>query len=230
MLSSEHTVSDALRAVGGNIRSPLALTGIMLQILRHRFDERYKMPYYWKSIDPADPKKMFNEHPDATLRIEAGGPSLEDQGYVKPGIYVVRQPIHVQQLVVDDMSAFKLPTGDRAFMARGNTGFTFVCEADDKGQSSVLADLVISTFMMGANLIERTFVLHKLGPFSLSATSSTRKEKEIFETHVSVGLQYDMKWANLNLAPMFKEMVIKSSENEEYFFETYTKSILTEQE
>jgi hypothetical protein len=230
MLSSEHQLSDALRSVGGNVRSPLALTGIMLQILRHRFHQRHKLPYYWIPVDANDKKTMFNEHPDSTLRIEAGGPSLEDQGYVKPGIYVLRQPIHVQQLAVDDMSSFRLATGDRTFLARGATGFTFVCEADDKGQSSALADLTMATFMMGANLIERTFRFHKLGPFSLSATTSTRKEKEIFETHVSVGLQYDLKWANLNLAPMFKEIVLKSSENEQYFFETYTKSILTEQE
>lgn len=230
MLSSKHQLSDALRAAGGNIRSPLALAGIMVQILRHRFDKRYCLPFAWEAEDPVDPLRMFNEHPDSTLRIEVGGESNRDQGYVKPGIYVDRQPIHVQQIVIDDMSSFKMNTGDRSFLARGITGFTFICESDSKGVSSTLADLVMATFMMGANLIERTFVLHKLGPFSLSATSAVRKEKIMYETHVSVGLSYDMKWANLNLAPMFKEIVIKSSNNDEYFFETYTKSIITEQE
>lgn len=230
MLSDKHQLSDALKASGGHIRSPLALTGVMLQILRHRFDERYGLPFYWKSVNPDDKKQMFDEHPDSTVRIESGGESLRDQGYQKPGIYVMRQPIRVDQMVLDDMSSFGLRTGDRSFLARGSTGFTFECEADNKGVSSALADLVMSTFMMGANLVERTFNLHKLGPFSLSSTASTRKEKEIFETHVSIGLQYDMKWANLNLAPMFKEIVVKSSENDEYFFETYTKSIITEQE
>lgn len=229
MLSSENQLSDALKSAGGNIRSPMALTGIMLQILRHRFSEQFGLPYYWKPVATTG-NQMYDEDPSSTLRIEFGGESLRDQGYTKPGIYVERQPIHVQQMVLDNNSSFTLNTGDKSFLARGTTGFTFVCEADEKGASTNIADLVMSTFMMGASLIEGVFNLHKLGPFSLSATATLRKEKEVYETHVSIGLQYDLKWATLNLAPMFKEIVLKSSENEDYFFETYTKSILTEQE
>lgn len=209
--------------VGAHIRSPLALTGMMLSILRHRFHPNFGLPFVWKPVSENDP---YTEHPDSTIRVEAGGESNRDAGSVKPGVYVVRQPIHVQQMVLDDMSSFGLRTGDRTFLARGNTGFTLICESASKGASSSIADIVMSTFMMGANLIERTFNIHKLGPYSLSATSSIRKDIEVYETHVSIGMQYDLKWANLNLAPMFKEIVAKSSNNEQYFVETYTKSFI----
>lgn len=226
MLSSENQLSDALKAAGAHIRSPLALNGIMISILRHRFGELFPLPYQWKPLGTTG-KDIYREHPDSTLRIEQGGESTRDLGYVKPGIYVVRQPIHVSQLVLDDMSSFGLKTGDRTFLARGNTGYTFVCEASESGTSSSLADLTMSTLMMAATIIEKTFNLHKVGPFSLSATNSVRKDTEVYETHVTMGLQYDMKWANLNLAPMFKEIVIKASNNETYFIETYTESLLT---
>jgi len=225
LLSPDDQLSEALRQSGGNIRSPIVMSGIMIQILRHRFDARFNIPFKWLPLDPLDPVNKYKEHPDSSVRIEQGGESTRDAGYVKPGVYVRRQPVHVQQLVLDDQSSMNLMTGDKSYLARGNTGFTFICEAADEGVSSTLADLVMSTFVMSASIIERSFNLHKLGPFSLSATSSLRKEKEVYETHVSVGLQYDMKWANLNLAPMFKELVLKSSDNIEYFFETYTKSL-----
>lgn len=226
MLSDENVLSEPMKQAGQHIRSPLALTGIMVQILRHRFDARYGMPYKWIPLD-SDP---HTEGPTSTIRIEAGGESNRDQGYTKPGIYVVRQPIYVQQQSLDNMSSFSLPTGDRSFQARGQTGFTMICESNNRGESSALGDLVMSTFMMGANLVEKTFNIYKLGPFSLSATVATRKDQEVHETQVSVGMQYDLKWANLNLAPMFKEIVLKSKDDTDYFFKTYTKSIITEQE
>ena len=226
MLPHEDKLSPALLAVGAHVRSPLALTGMMLSILRHRFHPNFNLPFVWKSVSDEDP---YTEHPESTIRVEAGGESNRDAGSVKPGVYVVRQPIHVQQMVLDDMSSFGLQRGDRTFLARGSTGFTIICESTSKGASSSIADVVMSTFMMGANLIERTFNIHKLGPFSLSATSSVRKDMEVFETHVSIGMQYDLKWANLSLAPMFKEIIVKSANNDNFFVETYTKSFTGEE-
>ena len=222
MLPSKIELSDALKQAGANIRSPLAMSGLMISIVRHRFHSKWNLPFVWKPVSDTD---LYTEHPDSTIRIEAGGEAGRDQGVSKPGIYVVRQPVHVQQLAVDDMSSFTLATGDRTFMAMGNTGFTFICESLYEGTSSAIADIVMSTFMMGSNIIESRYNIHKLGPYSLSATSSTRKETEVYETHVSVGMQYNLKWVNLNLAPMFKEMMLKSSSNEQYFVETYTKSV-----
>ena len=224
MLPQEIELSAALKQAGSNIRSPLAMTGLMIAIVRHRFHPKWNIPFVWK---PASDAKVdaYTEHPDSTIRIEAGGEAGRDTGVSKPGIYIVRQPVHVQQLVLDDMSSFSFQTGDSSFMAMGSTGFTFVCESLYEGTSSALADIVMSTFMMGANTIESKYNIHKLGPFSLSATSSIRKETEVYETHVSVGMQYNLKWVNLNLAPMYKEMMLKSSDNEKYFVETYTKSV-----
>ncbi len=227
MLSPQPLVGEALTSVGAHIRSPLALTGMMISILRHRFSSDFQLDFHWDPISAEDPTV---EHPDSTIRIEAGGEANRDLGVVKPGIYVNRQPIHIQKLVLDDMHTYKQHTGDRSFLARGTAGFTIVCEADSSGTSSVLADLVLSTFMMGSNLIEKTFNIYQLGPYSISATAATRQEKEIYETHVSVGMQYDLQWANIRLAPLFKEIVLKYGEDENYFIETYTRSILTEQE
>lgn len=224
MLPPKIELSSALKQAGANIRSPLAMTGLMISIVRHRFHPKWNIPFTWKPASDAA-VDAYTEHPDSTIRVEAGGEAGRDQGVSKPGVYVVRQPVHVQQLVLDDMSSFSLPTGDRSFMAMGSTGFTFMCESLYEGTSSAIADIIMSTFMMGANTIESKYNIHKLGPFSLSATTSTRKETEVYETHVSVGMQYNLKWVNLNLAPMFKEMMLKSSSNEKYFVETYTKSV-----
>ena len=101
MLPSKIELSDALKQAGANIRSPLAMSGLMISIMRHRFHAKWGIPYVWKPVSDADP---YTEHPDSTIRIEAGGEAGRDQGVSKPGVYVVRQPVHVQKLVVDDMS------------------------------------------------------------------------------------------------------------------------------
>ena len=219
-------VSDAVKMVGGNTRSPLVLAGIMMEVLRHRFRSKERMGFIWEPRDD-DP---YMESPASTLRIEVGGQSTNDLAYAKPGIYVVRQPTHVVQLVKGNEYKAPLETGDVSYIAMAKTGFTFVCETNEEGSSSMLGDLVLSTLMQGKTLIERVFNLHNIGPFSVSATTSTRKEKEVFETHVSVGLEYHLQWVNLQLAPMFKEIVLKSSDNEKLFIESYTKSLKANQE
>lgn len=218
-------VSEALQSAGSSCRSPLVLAGIMLNILRTRFNPEAgsKLPFKWIPV----PGDQDTESPASTIRIEAGGQSLVGKGYTKPGIYVVRQPTHFQQMSVASVMHRSLVTGDSAYIALGTTGFTIVCEADDEGVSSILGDLVLSTFMQSQKIMEKLFNLHTIGPFSMSATSSTRKDKEIFETHVSVGMSYQVQWANLSLTPLFNEVVVRSKDNVNLFMESYTKSLLS---
>jgi len=222
-LSQAGALDEAVKQAGSNIRSPISLTGIMLEILRHRFSPIFGLPYKWIPVSDELPHE---ESPDVSIRIQPGGDANRDNGSVKPGIYVVIKPTQFQQVVIGNTMHNSMVTGDKSFLAMAHTSFTFECEAKEAGISSVLADIVLQTFMHGAKVLEKTFDFHQVGPFSLSASVPARQEQEMFETHVSVGLQWQAKWVNVRLAPMFKEIVVKSKLNEDYFIETYTKSIL----
>lgn len=204
------------------IKSPLALTGVFLDILRARFAPEYNMP--WKYI-PGDAGRK-----ESTISIEAGGNYHTENHQVRPSIYIVRNPISFGQVSIGDHFSHEQKHGSRMFYCVGQTGFTFYCEAEEGGEAEIISDLVLSTLMMGSDEIERTFMFRKLGPFSMSAEIKNRQDVEIFSIAVQMGLSYDVRWASCPIAPFLQEIIAKIKDssytnNDQYFMEIYLESL-----
>jgi len=204
------------------IKSPLALTGVFLCILRERFHEKYELPWKWYSGDEG--------RLSSTILIEDHqNPETEDFGR-RPAIYVQRAPIQYSQIAIGDEVDRERKSNKRIYNCAAQTHFTFACEAGVSAEAEILADIVLSTLMMGSDVIESYFDFRKLGPFALSASAKTRQDVDITQVNVQMGLSFDVRWGSQGIAPILKEVIVKAREStytdsEDYFVQIYQHSL-----
>jgi len=203
-------------------KSPLALVGVFLDILRSRFAENKGLDWVWYPYDEG--------RQASTVQIEAGNNSDVEENAKRPAIFVLRGPIQYSQAGIGDRVIRDSPTGTDIFYALAQTSFTIACEAEKSAEAELLADIVLSTLMMGSDEIERTFQFRKLGPFALSASGKSRQDTDIAQVNVQMGLNYDVRWATHAIRPLLKEVIVKAREStytnsETYFIELYQQSL-----
>ena len=204
------------------IKSPIALTGVFLDVLRARFAPGSNLPWTYVFGDDARDAN--------TISIEAGGSRHTEDESRRPSIYVVRNPVQINQVAVGNRFSNKVETSQEEFYALAQTGFTFAIEAEETGESEQIADVVLSTIMMGSREIERAFLLRKLGPFAMSSVAKSRQDTEIYQTNIQVGLTYDVRWLTVPIAPLLQEIIVKArnssyTNSDQYFIEIYQQSL-----
>lgn len=204
------------------VKSPLALTGVFLDVLRERFNPKYDLGWSWL---PGDEGRA-----GSTIHIEAGGNRHTEDYSRRPAIYVIRNPINYSQAVLGDRYVNRDKTGDQFFYCIAQTGFTINIEAEESGEAEMLADIVLSTLMMGSDEIERFFLFKKLGPFALSSEIRLRQDTEVYMISVQFGLSYEVRWATYPIRPLLKEILVKVRDgtytnNDNYFITIYQESL-----
>jgi len=204
------------------IKSPLALTGVFLDVLRSRFSPSQGLPWAYQFGD---------QYRDGnTISIEAGGSRHTEDESRRPCIYVVRNPVRFNQVAIGNRESDVRHRASEYFYSIGDTSFTFAIESEETGESEQIADVVVSTLMMGSREIERAFVLRKLGPFAISAVVKSRQDSEIYQTNIQMGLSYDVKWASFPIAPVLREVLVKAqsstyTNSDQHFIEIYQRSL-----
>lgn len=208
------------------VKSPLALVGVFLDVLRQRFHPDYGLPWKFTLGDA--------NRNESTMTIEAAGNPLAEELGKRPGIFVQRNPITFSQVTLGDEFHSTMKSGARFYYTTAQTGMTFICEAEEAGEVEVIADIVLSTLMMGADRIEETFVFRKLGPFAISSRAVTRQDVELHQIHVQMGLSYDVRWLNYPIAPILKEVVERVgatyNNGDQYFTEIFQQSLASSQQ
>ena len=204
------------------VKSPLALVGVFLQILRERFSESQQLQWVYV---PGDGGRALS-----TIHIEAGGnPETEDLAR-RPAIFVNRGPITFTQPVIGDQAGAGFEKGIRAFYAMAETNFVFSVESEEAGEAEQIADLLLSTLMMGSYEIVKAFLFRKLGPFAMSSRAKTRQDTELTVISINAGLSYDVRWRTIPIAPILKEVIVKAREStytdgNEFFSKIYQSSL-----
>jgi hypothetical protein len=204
------------------VKSPLALTGVILSILRKRFHPSMQMPWVYL---PGEASRLEN-----TISIEAASNPLPEERTKRPAVYVIRNPIGFQQAVIGDRNGLNFRSGATAYYATAEVTFTFIVESNEEGEAAQIADTILCTFMMGSDIIERVFDFRKLGPFSMSAVGKNVQDKPFAQIHISMGLSYDVRWGTIPIAPLLQEVAIEAqSQNygstDAYFTEIYMSSL-----
>jgi len=203
------------------VKSPVALIGVFLAVIRERFSESHNLPWVYTPGDA--------ERSDNSITIEAGTNPLTEERNKRPAIYVVRNAVAYKQATIGDKQMVQKKSGGVVYYATAETSFTFIAESDSEGEAAQIADVVLSTLMMGSDIIEHAFRFRKLGPFALSAAMRPVHEEPVAQIHISMGLTFDVRWATIPISPMLNEIVVKSTNStynssEEYFSEIYQKS------
>ena len=195
---------------------------MFLDVLRSRFAPSQRLPWSYQFGD---------EFRDSnTISIEAGGNRHTEDESRRPCIYVVRNPVQYNQVVTGNRAGDQPWSATEEFYAMAQTGFTFAVESEETGESEQIADVVLSTLMMGSREIERAFLLRKLGPFAISAVVKSRQDEEIYQTNVQIGLSYDVRWTTFLIAPLLKEIIVKArdstyTDTDNHFIEIYQQSL-----
>ena len=204
------------------LKSPLALTGIFLDIMLRRFREDAGLSWVYY---PGDEGRVAS-----TITIEAAtNPEIESFGK-RPGLYIIRNPVTFNQVAIDDLADHNRKTGGKQFYCVAQTGVTFAVESDKSGEAELIADVVASTLLMGSNEIERFFLLRKIGPISISSKAYTRQDTDISRVDIHAGITYDVHWSSTPIAPILKEILVSHTaaaynSNDAYFVEMYQESL-----
>lgn len=205
-------------------KSPLSLVGVFLEILRSRFSPQNAPDLPWQYLY-GDVNRT-----ESDLTIEAGqNAQTEYQGH-RPGIFVMRGPISMGQVAIADHLATDAKKSIKVYYSIAQTNFTFACEAEAPAEAEIIADIVLSTLMMGADQIQDTFNFRKLGPFSISSRAQTRQDTDLTQVTINMGLSYDIRWATQDIAPVLSEVVVKAkhsdyTNSDQFFSEIYQLSL-----
>lgn len=211
------------------VKSPLALVGVFLCILRERFDVSQGLEWDYRG-DSSILAAADDERNSSEIHIEAGkNIDTEDYGR-RPAIYINRGPISISQPAIGDLLDSNPKIAKKIFYAIAQTNFTFSIEAELPAEAENIADIVLSTLLMGSDIIEATFQFRKLGPFALSSRGTMRQDTEIHQINVNMGLSYDMRWTTLDIGPLMKEVIVKArdssyTDNNDFFTEIYQHSL-----
>jgi hypothetical protein len=203
------------------VKSPLALSGVFISILRERFKVGNGLAWEYHTGEAG--------RQTGSLLIEAGSNPLSEERSVRPAIYVIRNPIAYKQAIVGDLNSVQHRSQAKVYYATAETSFTFTVESNEEGEAAQISDHVLCTLMMGSDIIERTFGFRKLGPFALSAVSKPTHDQPIAQIHVSMGLTFDVRWGTIPIAPILNEIVVNYknttyNSSEDYFSEIYAGS------
>lgn len=178
--------------------SPLAVTGIFLEVLRERFGEGQEVPWTWRR--------------DVTLTdvmIEAGyNAELAARG-TSVGIYVNRNQTVPGTIVIGDLAAARLPKLIEVFTLMMTSSYSIDCVSPDKGESALLADTVQFTLIGANNLIEGYFGLHSLGMPIMGQTLPFEHGPTKYSTSLSFDVQYQTTWRTQKLRPLLQQVMVR---------------------
>lgn len=168
------------------VKSPLALVGLFLTVLRGRFDP--------SNVIDTFPWKWTTDPNTTQIHIETGAGDEVQQKDVRPGIYVGRSPFIFPKVVIGDVAGSQREKGKRAYYSTATGQIVIDCLSKNNGESAVLAEIVQSFILMTSDLILSRYALRDITPVTLGSTEVWEKDNRLFNTRVTSEVAYDVKW------------------------------------
>lgn len=207
---------DAERIVAG---SPLAVQGIFIEILRERFAEDANLDVVWK----ADPT-------ETGILIEAAYNEETDARTNTPSLYVERVQTIPSNIVVGDRAGVRLKDHLEGFYCIMAVDLQIDCVANDRGVSSVIADIVQWMLLASSDVIQRYFGFRDLAKPMMSATVPFERNQTKWNTPITMQVQYEVRWAQMPIGPLLQQIgsritMANATSPEEYFHEVTLNSL-----
>lgn len=193
--------------------TPIAIIGLWLKALRYRFNRNEGEPLPWVWDASLRPNQNTNEVPipegePRKLMIEAAMNVEKAQRNYRPAIYIDRGDITTLKLHVDNRAGNQLHTGLKAFHSLANMPLTFEVEAENSGESSLIADTAWMFILSTRDIFRNTFALHEITNPVLGRTIPKMVDKEVWVTPVSFSIQFDIRWTTRPLAPLLNDIAL----------------------
>lgn len=205
--------------------TPLALIGLWIVALRHRFASYPSEPLPWiwdPNLRPEETEDGFPP-PDGSPRKIFIGAAYDVEKSVRnyrPAIYVDRGDITVPKTIVDDFVGQHIPTTLKGFWALANIPITFYCESENAGESSLIADTAWFYVLATRDIFRKDFGLHEITHPTMGATRPAEEDKEVWVTPVSFDVQLDLRWSTRPIAPLVREIAlqVREKDNPDIFY------------
>lgn len=194
--------------------TPLALIGLWIVALRHRFTSNASEPLPWiwdPNLRPETDEDGFPP-PDGSPRKLFIGAAYDVEKSVRnyrPAIYVDRGDITVPKLVVDNFVGQHIPSNLKGFWTLANIPITFYCESENAGESSLIADTAWFYVLATRDIFRESFGLNDISSPSMGKTAPTEEDKEVWVTPVSFEVQLDLRWSTKPIAPLLREIALQ---------------------
>ena len=186
------TAQDRLKIAAG---SPLAIQGILLEILRERFTANAGLEWVWDS----DPTR-------SGILIETGyNEELEARNQV-PALYVSRLQTSPTKVSVGDRAEVNLPDHKEYFKALMHVDLAVECVSNDEGESSIIGDVVQFTLLAAQDIIQREFGLHDFTHPVLGQTLPYSRDQTKWSTPVNFYVEFWIHWSQVPVAPLLQQI------------------------
>jgi hypothetical protein len=196
--------------------SRMAVLGVFIEVVRRSFSPGVKPPNFQWLWDP-DIKKTkiaiessFNE--DVTYRN------------FKPAIQIDIDDQTHGRVVLGDKAGQNLRTGAVHFWDLATVPILIECIAAKRAESAIIGDLVGAFLHTASDILQAKFAFHDMTPVTVGRTQPyTMADKDTWVTSVTFNVQHVMRWRNLPVAPLLREIELQATgtgEDADVFFET----------
>jgi len=201
--------------------TPIAIVGLWLKALRYRFNYNPREPLPWVWLPDLRPEDTENEIelPEGTPRkimIEAALNVEKSQRNYRPALYVGHGEVTPMKIMVDNRVGVHLPSDLRAYHSMASMPMFFECEAENWGESELVADTAWMFVLATRDIFRQAFALHEITNPILGRTQpDTSGDKEIWKTMVNFNIQFDLRWVTRPIAPLLREIALEISQEED---------------
>lgn len=193
--------------------TPLAVIGLMMEMLRARFapDAGHPLPWIWaENMRPenAEDGETLPEGSPRKLMIESAYNVEKSARNYCPAIYVGRNggPITAAPSGTGDFVGEKKQVQFRAYHCYANMPITCECESENSGESSTIAEITWAYFLMARQIIREEFGFQVVTHAILGDTIPVERTKSIWSTPVQFQVTFDLRWGTIPHAPILRDI------------------------
>ncbi len=193
--------------------SLLGLVGVFVAVVQARFDEP-GLPWRWSPSFTREEEQdatVNNPDPIYVTSVYAKEPQARN---VFPRVVISVPNAQLQQVVVGNRAAARLPDRRQDFYAHDYITVALRCYAREPGESATIADLVRSHIAVCANQIREVMKIHEIGLPALTEPQEDRDneaEAPGFVSVVSFRVINEFKWTTKPIAPLLQEISLALS-------------------
>jgi hypothetical protein len=196
--------------------SPLAVIGLMMEIVRARFlpDPAYPLPWVftgdYRPEDDEDGEPLPEGSPRKIMVESAYNVEKSARDYY-PAIYISRNggAMTAVPSSVGDFVGQKKETQLRAYHCFAEMPITCECESENSGESSTIGEIVWSYILTCRQIIREEFGFQTVSHPILGDTIPTERSKEIWVSPVQFSVSFDERWSTIPHAPVLRDLGVR---------------------
>jgi hypothetical protein len=193
--------------------SLLGLVGVFVAVIQARFDEP-SMPWRWSpSFTREETQDGTSDNPDPiyVTSVYANEPQARN---TFPRVVVSVPSAQLQQVVVGNRAAVRLPDRRQDFYAHDYLTIAVRCYGREPGEAATIADIVRSHVAVCANQIREVMKLHEIGLPALTEPQEAKDneaEAPGYVAVVSFRVINEFKWSTKPIATLLQEISLAVS-------------------